>query len=509
MSQDEMTIGNYQLKNCVASGATTQIWEVAEAGSPMQLAMKLMLEDARKDSAEKAVLKHEFKIGKLMDHPSFLRFHLLEMNRDHAFIIMDFFRSPSLKTHITSNLAALQSTFKKLSESLAQAFCFMHEAGWLHRDIKPDNILVNRAGEARVIDFSLSTKVLGSFGKMMSGKQKSIQGTRTYIAPETILRKPPTPQTDLYSLGVTFFEILTGQAPFAGDTPNDLLKKHLSEDAVPPSVFNPNVTKELDKVVLQMLEKNPAKRIQSMRDLELALRDVTCFDVDPLELHAQKQQAAKELEAQSIAARIDSRVDADRTAKGINTPTEKPKKRKVSELFLREEERREAALKARSGAKSPSQQQPVAEQPVSQPPMPYPGMPYPGMPYPGMPMQPGMQPGMQYPGMPMQPGTPYPGMPMQPGMPQPGMPMQPGVQYPGMPMQPGMPGQPAPGTPTQGQPPAPPQSIQPPQQTPSPTPPEQPVPQQPPVPAPPAPGPVVPAQAEEPQDATLDDFVIE
>jgi len=496
VSQDEITIGNYQLKNCVATGATTQIWEVTQPGSPQQLAMKLLLEDARKEASEKNVLKHEFKIGKLMEHPSFLRFHELEINRDHAFFVMDFFASPSLKTHLTSNLAGVQSSFKKLAESLAQAFGFMHEIGWLHRDIKPDNILVNRAGEARVIDFSLSTKAKGALGKMFSGKQ-AIQGTRTYIAPETIMRKPATPLTDMYSLGITFFEVLTGQAPFAGDTPNDLLKKHLGEDPVAPSVFNPNVTKEMDRIVLQMLLKNPQKRMQSMQDLESALRNVRPFDVDPVTLKEQKIREAKERESQSVDLRLDSRADADRVSKGIAAPAAPKKKQKVSELFLREEEQRKAAMDAKKkDAPAPAAQQPAPMQP-----------------YPGMPMQPGMP----YPGMPMQPGMPYPGMPMQPGMPYPGMPMQPGMPYPGMP-----PGQPAPGQPmpTPGAPGQHPHQQQPPGQQPPPAQGQPPV-----APAPPAPAappaspppvqpaaeqpPAAPAPAEEPQEATLDDFLIE
>jgi len=489
VSEDEMTIGNYQLKNCVASGNTTQIWEVSQAGSPMQLAMKLMLDEARKISAEKAVLKHEFKIGQLMTHPSFLRFHQLEMNRDHAFFVMDFFRSPSLKTHMTSDLASVQSSFKKLSEALISAFAFMHNTGWLHRDIKPDNILVNRAGEARVIDFSLSVKAKGKLGMIVSGKQKSIQGTRTYIAPETILRKPPTVQTDLYSLGITFFEIVTGHPPFAGDTPNDLLKKHLGEDVVPPSAINPNVTKDLDKVILQMLEKNPAKRYPSMQELESAMRNVRCFEEDPLDLKAKALKAAKQLEEESVDQRLNSRADADRTLKGVAAPMAQKSKRKISELFLREEEARQAALDKKKGKQAPAAATPAPPQQPMQPPMQQPmsGMPYPG--YPNMPMHPGMQ----YPQ--------YPGMPM-PGMQQPVM-QQPGMPYPGQPM-PGMPSQqPEPAQPVHQQPPAsnpPPAPV--PQPT-APTPQPQPVQQQPP-PAPPAPAP-----QEEPQEATLDDFLIE
>ncbi|MCA9083219.1 MAG: serine/threonine protein kinase, partial [Planctomycetaceae bacterium] len=406
MSEGQITIGNYELRNCVASGSSTQIWEVSQPGSPMQLAMKLLLDDALKDANEKSILKHEFKVGKSLEHPCFLRFHEIEVNRDHGFFTMDFYRSPSLKTHITTGLPAIQSSFKKLAESLAQAFFYMHESGWLHRDIKPDNILVNKTGEVRVIDFSLTTRVLGGLGKLFAGKQKAIQGTRTYIAPETILKKPPTQQTDIYSLGVTFFEVLTGQPPFAGDSPNALLKKHLGEDPVGPSIMNANVTKELDRVILQMLEKNPAKRFGSMQELESALRNIRCFEEDPLTLFERKQQEARDSMSQSIDRRLDSRADAERTAKGIAAPAKPQAKRRVSEAVLREEEER----KRKEEAKKQQAAMPAGMQ--------YP----PGMPMPGMPMQPGMMyPGMMYPGMPMPPGMGYPGMPM------PGMPMPPGA----------------------------------------------------------------------------------
>ncbi|MGB4711533.1 MAG: serine/threonine-protein kinase [Fuerstiella sp.] len=499
MSEGQMIIGNYELHNCVAAGSTTQIWEVTQAGSPMQLAMKLMLDDARMIPAEKNVLKHEFKIGKMMDHPSFLRFHELEINRDHAFFIMDFFRSPSLKNHITSNRAAIQSTFKKLAESLALAFQFMHETGWLHRDIKPDNILVNKAGEARVIDFSLSSKVLGGLGKLIAGKQKVIQGTRTYIAPETILKKPPTPQTDMYSLGVTFFEVLTGQPPFAGDSPNALLKKHLGETPVGPSAINQNVTKELDRVVLRMLEKNPLKRFESMQELAGALRSIKCFDADPLELFMKQAADKKTNDADSVDKRLDSRADAVRTLNGIAAPAAPKNKRRVSEKLLREEEARLAAIAAKkNGGAPPGQnaQMPGMMQPNMMPQMP--GMMYPGMQMPPGYGQPGMPPGMMPPGMPMPAGYGQPGMPMQPGAP---MPPQYTQQAP-VPQAPPAPAQQQPAQPVQQQP-APVQPVpQPPvQQQPVPPASQPPEPQQPVQPA------QQPASAADQEEVTTEDLM--
>lgn len=452
---EEMIVGNYELRNCVASGTTTQIWEVAQQGSPMQLAMKLMLDEHRKDPKERAVLKHEFKIGKLMDHPTFLRFHELEINRDHSFFVMDYFRSPSLKTHITSNLTAVQSSFPKLAESLAMAFHFMHDLGWLHRDIKPDNILVNKAGEVRIIDFSLSAKIKGGLSKMLGGKSKQIQGTRTYIAPETILKKLPTPQTDMYSLGVSLFEVLTGHPVFAGDSPNALLKKHLGEDAVAPSVFNPNVTKDLDRIILRTLEKNPQKRFDTMQDLANALRNCRCFETDPLELQAQKLAKEKEEASQSVDKRLDSRADADRTSRGIEAPLRAKRKIVIDPKLLREEEARKAKLAGKIPDQPAAQQQPM----MPQQPMMYPGMmPQQPMMYPGMmPQQPGMYPGMMPPGM-MPPQQPMmqPGMlpPQQQPVPaqQPVQPTAPPVQQPAQPTAP-PPQQPVQAQPVPPQPP--------------------------------------------------------
>jgi serine/threonine-protein kinase len=401
VAEEQVTVGNFELHNCIASGNTTQIWEVSEQGAPMQLAMKVLLADAHKQGAEKSLLKHEFKVGSLLEHPGFLRFHQLEVNRDHGFFTMDFVRSPSLKQHMSSSMPGVQSSFQKMAESLCRAFQFMHDQGWLHRDIKPENILVNKAGESKVIDFSLSTRVKSGFGKFMAGKQ-SIQGTRKYIAPETILKKSADQKTDQYSLGVTFFELVTGNLPFAGSTPNDLLKKHIGETPPPPSAINPNVTVELENVILKMLEKKPADRFDSMQEVGAAMRGLKCFIEDPVELNERMLRKDKEEQTMSIDKRLDSRADADRTAKGITTPVAKKKKRKPTAAMLLEEQKRKE--------QQPAPAEPAA--PIMQPmqyPTPghyYPGQPMPGQPMPGQPMPGQLMPGQAYPGQ-LMPAQPY------------------------------------------------------------------------------------------------------
>ena len=453
MSENQNVIGGYELKNCVASGNSTQIWEVTQAGSTVPLAMKLLLPDSLKDPDAKNVLKHEFKVGASFEHPSMIRYHKLEVNRDHGFFIMDYFRAPSLKTQISGNLPETQSRLKRIVEAMCQAFVHMNEKGWLHRDIKPDNVLVNKAGEVRVIDFSLATRIMTGVMKLVAGKQKNIKGTRTYIAPEIILKNSPTPQSDIYSLGVTIYEAATGAPPFAGLSPSDLLAKHLSESPAPPSVINPNVAPELDALILKLLSKKPKDRPAEMREVMSLFRNVRCFIEDPAELSARKTKEAKANESLSVDKRLDSRADADRVSRGLAAPARPAKSKRLTAPIGE----MEAVKKA--GAKPAAT--PPPQSPGMMPQMPYgmPGQPMPGMMYarsddarkmmPGQMMPGQMMPGQMMPGQ-MMPGQMMPGQ-MMPGQMMPGQ-MMPGQMMPGQ-MMPGqmMPGQMMPGQMMPGQ----------------------------------------------------------
>lgn len=420
MSAGELKIDDYELVNSIATGNYSQIWEVVDTATSEHLVMKLLLPDALAQSSQLGILKHEAKVAKSLEHPNLIKFHKLVSSKESAYIIMEYFRGASLNAQIFSDTAGLQQRFRKLFESICLALSYMHDRGWVHRDIKPDNILMNKGSELRLIDFSLSSKHATGLSKLFAGK-KTIQGTRTYIAPETLKKQAAVPQTDTYSLGITFYEILTGFPPFTGMSPNALLRKHLSTTPPPPSDVNPNVTPEMDRIILKMLAKKPANRHASMSELLAEFRGIKPF-------HDEEGigQEVEEESEESLAnmGRITSRTDAERTEEYLADPSSKP------------------APKPVTPKPQPVPQQPAAmpQQPAAygQPMQPQPGYPYPQQPYPP-------QPGMPQPGMP-QPGMPQPGMPMMPGQPQmpgypPGMPMQP--QMPGqVPLQPQMPMQP-------------------------------------------------------------------
>lgn len=464
MAENESTepdnvVDEYQLVNLIADGTTTQIWEVKEQGGTASFVMKRLLPEPMKNPDSVATMKLEAKVAGSLDHPNLIYLHKFVKSKQHVYLLMDYFRAPNLRSQISSDPRSVQGRLRKLIESTAMALGHMHEKGWVHKDIKPENILISKSSEVKIIDFGLAVPVAKGLGKLF-GKAKTIQGTRSYIAPETIKKLPLGPEADVYSLGITVFEILTGRTPFHGENPKEVLLKHLSERPHPPSSLNPNVAPEMDAFVLKMLAKKPEDRYRSMEELLSTLRNLKMFKIDISELLAQEKAEADQAEKESMQEkRLDSRADARLSELVKENPT------LAAELIAS----RKANIKPK---KKPEPEKPKKPQQPQQPPQPqYPPQPMPG----GYPPQyqqpmypPQPMPGHMMPGQPMMYPPQYQGQPMPPpgAYPPPGYPQQPYPQqqqpYPQQP--PARPQQApaAPGQPQAPQPQQPPQQQQPP-----------------------------------------------
>ncbi len=431
MAEEPVVIDDmYQVRSTIAAGNKTIVHEVVENGTGRHLAMKLVIEGKPEPTKEaKADLKAEAAVAKTLMHPNIVRFEKYSTSRDATYILMEFFRAANLKAQIKSELVGLHGRARPVLEGVCQALIYLHEEGWVHRDLKPENILANRAGEAKLVDFSLSVKYSQGIGKMLGfGAKKTIQGTRTYIAPETILRKAPSPQTDIYSLGITFFEILTGKTPFQGFTPEDLLQKHLRMPPPLASALNPNLTPEVDQLLINMLAKKPKDRLGSMQEVFGEIRRIKLFVKDAAQLQADEVEAAHQ-EKMSIAAKLDSRTDAERSellranphlAEQYEVERKQRAERRRPKRRLASKDLAEPAPKPAAPVQPAQQpmpnpfmmQQPMMPQPMMMP-MPHPGMAMPpGMPY----LPPGMMPGMAQPAVMPFPQAPFAAPPQ--GMPQ-------------------------------------------------------------------------------------------
>jgi serine/threonine protein kinase len=151
---------------------------------------------------------------------------------------------------------------------IAEALDFAHGKGVVHRDLKPSNVMVLAGGVAKVMDFGIARAQ--RFDGMTA--TAAFLGTPDYVAPEMIEGKGTEARSDLYALGVVFFELLTGRLPFTGDAPFAVLRKHCTDEPPVPSSQRPGIPPELDVLVLRLLAKTPAER-PSAEDLVVALRD--------------------------------------------------------------------------------------------------------------------------------------------------------------------------------------------------------------------------------------------
>lgn len=436
-------VDEYELVNLIVDGSTTQIWEVKEQGGANSFVMKRLLPEPMTKPEIVATMKLEAKVAAALDHPNLIHLHKFVKNKKNIYLLMDYFRSPNLRSQISSDRQGVQARLRKLIESTAMALGHMHEKGWVHKDIKPENILISKSSEVKIIDFGLAVPVAKGLGKLF-GKPKTVQGTRSYIAPETIKKEPLGPAADIYSLGITIFEILTGKTPFHGENPKEVLLKHISEKPQPPSNFNPNVSPEMDEFILKMLAKKPENRHASMEEVASTIRNLKMFKAEISEIIAQEKADAEEAEKESMKEkRLDSRADA-----------------RLSELVKENPELAKQLIADRKANAKPKPKpepapQKKPQQQPQQPPQPmYPPQ-YQQPMYPPQYQQPMYPP--QYQGQPMPPGgypPPPQGYPQQPYPPQ-QYPQQP---YPPQPQQPGQ--QP----PQQQQPPA---QQQPAQQTPA------------------------------------------
>jgi serine/threonine-protein kinase len=152
---------------------------------------------------------------------------------------------------------------------IAEALDYAHLKGVVHRDLKPSNVMALADGTVKVMDYGIA-RARRFDGLTVTG---AFLGSPEYVAPETIEAKGTDARSDLYSLGVIFYETLAGRRPFLADTPFAILQKHLTEVPAPPSAGRPGVPAELDRIVLRLLSKAPPQRYAAAEDLVLDLRD--------------------------------------------------------------------------------------------------------------------------------------------------------------------------------------------------------------------------------------------
>ncbi len=275
-------IGGYKLQKHMATGQTSQVWEVVETQSGRHFAMKLLLPEKVNDSECRRFLFHEAEVGIKLAHPNIIKIVSFDRKSSTPHFVMEFFPSGSLRTRMlrgTDKSFLIEKTQDILKQA-ATGMAFMTAKGWVHRDLKPDNILVNSAGEVRIIDFAIAQRIPTGFFEKLFWRRKKAQGTRSYMSPEQIRGLPLDGRADIYSFGATAFELVTGRPPFRGSSNQELLAKHITEKPISPRQYNRDVTEEFADLVLRMLAKKKEDRPRDFHEILMALRSLKVFKAD-------------------------------------------------------------------------------------------------------------------------------------------------------------------------------------------------------------------------------------
>jgi serine/threonine protein kinase len=273
---DEM-VGGYRLLKHMVTGQTSQVWEVVEGSSGRHFAMKLLLPEKASDAVMRRFLLHEADVGRELAHPNIIRIVAVGRNADNPYFVMEYFPAGNLKLRIMrKEMDFIHERAQDILKQAATGLAFMNAKGWVHRDVKPDNMLVNSAGELKLIDFALAQRIPTGFARFFWRKAKP-QGTRSYMSPEQIRGLPLDARADVYSFGASAYELITGRPPFRAGSNQELLQKHISEKPTTPRVYNPDVTEEFADLILKMLSKKKEDRPRDFHDVLMKMRTMKVF----------------------------------------------------------------------------------------------------------------------------------------------------------------------------------------------------------------------------------------
>jgi eukaryotic-like serine/threonine-protein kinase len=261
--------GRYKIIRKLGAGGMADVYLAEDQELGRRVAIKILNDRHAADDQFVERFRREAKNAAGLSHPNIVSIYDRGEAEGTYYIAMEYLDGRSLKELIVSRGSAPIRTAIEYARQILGAVGFAHRHGIVHRDIKPHNVLVGPEGRLKVTDFGIARS-----GASQMTEVGSIIGTAQYLSPEQARGSQVDQTSDVYSVGVVLYELLTGQVPFTGDTPLEIAMKHLSQIPKPPSELRPEVPHDLDMVVLRALAKEPSERYQSAEEMDADLERV-------------------------------------------------------------------------------------------------------------------------------------------------------------------------------------------------------------------------------------------
>jgi serine/threonine protein kinase/tetratricopeptide (TPR) repeat protein len=291
--------GRYEVIEELGKGGMGRVFRVYDTKIKEEVALKLLRTEISSDARTIERFSSEIRLARKIIHKNVCRMHDLHEEKGVHFITMEYVAGEDLKSFIRRAAPLNSGKAVLIARQVAEGLAEAHKLGVIHRDLKPQNIMIDKDGNARIMDFGIA-RLAGAKG-ITAGNV--MIGTPGYMSPEQVEGKEADAGSDLYSLGIVLFEMLTGRLPFEGETPLSIAVKQKSEAPPDPRTLNPQIPEDLDRIILKCLEKPREKRYRSAEELLADLAKVE----QSLPTTSQAFPARKPATSKEITVRLPSK----------------------------------------------------------------------------------------------------------------------------------------------------------------------------------------------------------
>ncbi len=304
---DTKKIGKYELREKRGEGGFGVLYKAFDTVIEREIALKLLHQQFADDEKFSAWFHREAKAMAKLNHPNIVTIYNFEIVDNNHFIVMEYIDGKNIDEIMRDKGAFDLKNFILIARQLLSALGYAHSCGIIHRDIKPSNIMVTDSGLVKITDFGIA-KILGASKLTQTG---TAAGSLPYMSPEQIRGKAIDSRTDIYSLGITFFQMLTGEVPFKEDSDFLLMQAHLEKLPPRPTTRRADIPVALEEILLKSLEKKVEQRYGSTADIAQAL---VKFQKDA-NLGAESEQtlAAEVMDRTAVNDQDKTRLDSERT----------------------------------------------------------------------------------------------------------------------------------------------------------------------------------------------------